>query len=96
MRDIIKRINNGRRYDLDTAQEIAVVTHGLPGACSFDVERLLKKRNGENILHGRGGLLSPYSSSEGGERFIRLTMEEARAWGKKNMSQKAFVKEFGK
>ena len=79
MRDIIKRINNGRRYDLDTALEIAVVTHGLPGACSFDVERLLKKRNGEYILHGRGGLLSPYSSSEGGERFIRLTMEEARA-----------------
>ena len=49
MRDIIKRINNGRRYDLDTALEIAVVTHGLPGAYSFDVERLLKKRNGEYI-----------------------------------------------
>ena len=96
MRDIVKRINNGRRYDLDTAQEIAVVTHGLQGAYSFYVERLLKKRNGEYVLHGRGGLLSPYSSREGGERFIRLSREEARAWGKENMRQQAILKELSK
>ena len=58
MRDIIKRTNNGRRYDLDTALEIAVVTHGLPGAYSFDVERLLKKRNGEYIAWKRRPLES--------------------------------------
>lgn len=31
-----------------------------------------------------------------GELFIRLTQEEAREWGKKNMKQSAFSAEFGK
>ena len=96
MRDVIKSINNGKRYDLDTAKEIVIVTHGLQGAYSFYIERLLKKRNGQYVLHGRGNLLSPYSPRNGGERFKQLTLEEARAWGKENMSQKDYFREFGK
>ena len=93
MRNIVKQINNGRRYDLDTAHEVVIVTHGIPGAYSFYVERLLRKRNGEYVLHGKGRPSSPYAQ---GERFVRMTPEEAREWGKKNMSPKAYQAEFGK
>ncbi len=96
MRDSIKSEYNGRRYDLDTAREIAIIRHGMPGAYSSYYERLLKKRSGEYVLHGWGGLLSPYSSRKGGQRFIRMTPEEAREWARKNMGQKAFRAEFGK
>ena len=86
-------MSNGGRYDLDTAHEVVIIAHGFRGSHSYYIERLLRKKNGLYVLHGRGNILSPY---HGGERFINMTYKEAREWGRREMGKRDFEKEFGK
>jgi hypothetical protein len=82
------RIINGKRYNTETATQIADWDNGLPtsdfGWCE---ETLYRTEKGNFFLVGEGGGMSKYAESvEGGKArssgkdLIPLTPEQARAW----------------
>ena len=98
----MKKIINGRKYDTQTAREVAHVEAIPEGDRSARYEETLyQKRTGEYFLYGWGGALSRYAniSSTGGmspgRKFIPLTFEQARDWGERNLSVDDYEKEFG-
>lgn len=98
----MKKIINGKKYDTDTAREVAHVEAIPEGDRSARYEETLyQKRTGEYFLYGWGGALSRYAniSSTGGmspgRKFIPLTFEQARDWGERNLSVDDYEAEFG-
>ena len=62
----MKQIINGKKYDTDTAKEIA--HYCAPGSVqdfSYFEETLYRKKTGEYFLYGKGGPASRYSRSCG-------------------------------
>ena len=98
----MKRIINGRRYDTDTAREVASCSHGDgPRDFRYYCETLYCKRSGEYFLAGEGGPMTKYrrttgqNSWSGGEGIIPLTYEEARDWAEREMDADDYEAEFG-
>lgn len=83
----MKKIINGKRYDTETAAEVAYWDSEV-GKSSFlwYEETLYRKRGGEFFLHGYGHAASPYAQTDGeggsdpGEKIVPLTEDEAKAW----------------
>jgi hypothetical protein len=82
----MKKIINGKKYDTETAKELARRDNGF-GCSEFDYveETLYRKRTGEFFLYGTGGAASRYSTHcgnmwYGDERIMPLTEEEAKEW----------------
>ena len=88
----MKKIIGGKRYDTNTAKYIG---SGYANCSVTDFkyfeESLYLKKTGEFFLHGNGGPASKYAkefdgSMWGDEKIIPISLEEARAWGEKNLS----------
>ena len=85
----MKSIINGKRYDTETAEEIANWDNGIYSRRDFNWcdETLYRTTTGALFLHGEGGPLTRYAeSSDGGNSFgsgssiLPMTEQEAVAW----------------
>ena len=97
----MKKIINGKRYDTDTAMEVAYTSYGNRRDFRFWKETLYRKNTGEFFLHGVGGPTSKYAVStgmnqwSGGEMIIPLTIEAAQEWAEKYLDVDEYEKIFG-
>lgn len=72
----MRKVINGKLYDIETATRIARRQYGTPGDFEYISETLYQKETGELFLHGEGGAMSRYSeqcgnnSRTGGEAII--------------------------
>ncbi|WEB71693.1 hypothetical protein [Aerococcus christensenii] len=99
----MKKIIGGKRYDTDTATEIATLTSGYPvNDFNYWEETLYLKKTGEFFIYGCGGPASRYSvenglnSWSGGEAIKPISVEEAKAWGEEAMDADEWENVFGK
>lgn len=98
----MKKIINGKKYNTETAKEIArSESNYFPSDFYWYRETLYQKKTGEYFLHGGGNAMSKYSLSVGGngrvgdERIIPLSEEEAIEFAEKNLDVDEFEKIFG-
>jgi len=98
----MRKILNGRRYDTDTAREMASWSNRL-GYSDFGncAETLYLKITGEYFLYGEGGPLTRYSESvpsggwTGGYDIVPLAIEEAREWAESHCDSFEYEEIFG-
>lgn len=98
----MKKIINGKKYDTETAEEIASFCNG-GGWNDFQhyAETLYKKRTGEFFLYGEGGPMTKYAEScgmnnwSGGEKIMPLGYEQAQKWAEENMDADDYEAVFG-
>lgn len=84
----MKSIIQGKRYDTDTATEIASWSNGASyGHFNWCSETLYLTKAGAFFLHGRGGAMSPYATSSeggrsrgGGDEIIPMSHSDALSW----------------
>ena len=81
----MRQIINGKRYDTETATEIASYSFGNPGDFERCEETLYVTKKGVFFVAGSGGAMSAYakkisSNTTGGGEGIRVLSEE-RALG---------------
>lgn len=98
----MKKIIKGRKYDTETAKEMASWSDGLSFRDFTHVEEVLyQKRTGEFFLHGAGGPSTRYAvptgqnSWSGGEKIIPLTWESAREWAEEHLDADDYEEIFG-
>lgn len=101
----MKKIINNKRYDTETAKQIAETgswEQGIgPSDFNFWSETLYQKRTGEYFLFGEGGPLSKYSEpyenngSQSGTKIIPLTLGQAKQWAEKAMDADEYEANFG-
>lgn len=97
----MKAIIEGRRYNTETAYEIASYSNNL-GRGDFNnySETLYKTKKGVYFLAGEGGAASKYSwscgnGSIGGDGIIVLSVQEAFDWAEQHMDIDAMEIWFG-
>ena len=96
----MKRIISNKKYDTETATNIAKCSNGRSGFERFE-ETLYRKKTGEYFLYGEGGPMSKYAEScgqnswRGGSKIIPLNYENARKWAEDNLSADQYEEEFG-
>lgn len=97
----MKKIINSRRYDTETAQQVAQYTHSYPSEFDYYVETLYRKKGGEFFLHGYGHAASPYcewvdsSTRSAGERIVPMAYDAAREWAEKHLDADEYEAIFG-
>ena len=96
----MKKIIEGRKYDTDTAEEIATAKHGYKNEFSYYEETLYCKRTGEYFLYGYGHGDSKYAERGfggwgPGEGIMPMTYEQARQWAERNLEADEYEREFG-
>ena len=96
----MKRIINGKKYDTETAEEVAESTHGSKSSYAYYEEALFRKRTGEYFLYGYGHGDSRYAKQVCGDfgpgsEIIPLTYEQARSWAERELSVDEYEAEFG-
>lgn len=99
----MRKIIDGRMYDTDTAEKIFERdTHGYYSRDDFHwtEEALYRKRTGEFFLYGYGGALTKYAHfngqmSVGGEKFIPMTLEDAKKYVERYCTTGLYIELFG-
>lgn len=97
----MKKIINGKRYDTDTAKEVASYQYSNRRDFNFWIERLYRKRTGEFFIHGEGGALSRYAESTGmnewtgGEKIIPISYDKAKSWAEGYLDADEYENIFG-
>ena len=95
------KVINGRRYNTDSATEMARVEEYDRTDRRWYCDTLYRKMNGEFFLFGMGDSESKYSKTisdgikVGGFNFIPMTFYEARDWSKDNLGSEKFKEIFG-
>lgn len=98
----MKAVINRKRYDTETATEIASWSNGAHGG-DFNrcEEALYVTKAGNYFLRGSGGAMSKYSQSYeggrsrgGGSAIIPMTRDEAIAWLEEKGEAAAIEKHF--
>ncbi len=96
----MKRIIDGKRYDTETAEQIAEWDNGHYGSDFRSCEEALyRTKKGQYFTAGSGGPLSKYAQScgngtSGGEGLILLDEQEAREWCENHNCVEALEKHF--
>ena len=98
----MKKIINGRRYDTDTAREMASAS-SPEGRSDFHwwEETLYRKSTGEFFLYGQGGPASKYAESCGqnqwssGSRIMPVSLEAAQKWAEEHLDGDDYEEIFG-
>lgn len=89
-----------KRYNTDTATEVASYSNGLGGGDFRSMsETLYLTPKGAWFLYGRGGALSKYAESAGNQswgssKIIPMTPDEAYEWCESHNEVKAIQKYF--
>lgn len=97
----MKKIINGKKYDTETAKEVAEYCswHGKNDFRYFE-ETLYRKKNGEFFLYGEGRCASPYTEdvsdgTTGGSGIAPLTENEAKKWAEEKIDSSKYEAIFG-
>ena len=99
----MKKIINGKKYDTDTAREMAYWDNGA-GVHDFNLveKTLYRKKTGEFFLYIYGGPDTEYAKEDpagyswtGGERIEPLSFEAGMKFAEENMDVDEYEKEFG-
>lgn len=97
----MKRIINGKRYDTETAEELASYSYSNRGDFNYFRETLYRKRTGEFFIYGVGGPASKYAQAvdtnswSGGERLMPVTYEAAQKWAEQYLTGDEYEEIFG-
>lgn len=97
----MKKIINGKRYDTDTAHELAQYTHSSRSQFDYYCETLYRKRGGEFFLHGYGHAGSKYAEPAGmsewmpGERIMPMSYIDAQKWAETHLGVEEYESIFG-
>lgn len=98
----MKQIINGKKYDTETAKEIASWSDGLSWRDFHHVvETLYMKKTGEFFLFGEGEPATKYAESTGqnswtgSSKIIPLSWEAARQWAEDNLDADEYEQIFG-
>lgn len=97
----MKKIINGKKYDTETAKEVAFKAWGYCGDLNYVAETLYKKKTGEYFLYAVGGANTIYATQYGnnswgsGERITPFTENQAKKWGEANMDGDTYEEVFG-
>ena len=82
----MKAIIEGKRYDTETAREIASYSNGLGGGDFRNIEETLyRTKNGAFFLAGSGGAMTKYAEGNGNttwgsSKIIPLSDADALSW----------------
>jgi len=96
----MKKIIEGKRYDTETATQVAEYGNGLgEGDFSNYDETLYRTPRGNWFLSGEGGPMTKYSRpcgdmTSGGDGIIPLSSNEARQWLESHDENDALEKYF--
>ena len=96
----MKQIINGKRYDTETATEVAGYTFGNRTDFKGIEETLYRTGKGTWFIHGWGGAATEYAtyigngSSGDGEEIRVLTPEQAMDWLERHGKAEAIEKYF--
>lgn len=97
----MKKIIDGKKYDTDTATELAEWKHDWPRGINRVRETLYRKRTGEYFLLGEGGPDSRYAEQTGisswseGWRIMPYTYEQAQEWAGRCLDVDEYESIFG-
>lgn len=97
----MKKIINQKRYDTDTAKQMAVWTNGHIGDnFAYVEEKLFRKNTGEYFLYCFGGASSQYGiwhgqSGSSGELIKPLSYNQAATWAEEKLTAEEYKKIFG-
>lgn len=97
----MRKIINGKKYDTETAEQLASYWNELSTRdFRHMTERLFRKKNGEYFLYGKGGPASAYAKvlldgCTEGERIVPLSEQEAKAWAEKKVHCDEYEAIFG-
>lgn len=88
----MKKIIGGKKYDTDTAKRVGSFESGYIGDFEWRNEKLYQKATGEFFLAGEGGAKTRWASRtidgySSGEGILPLTLDEAREWAGKHLTQ---------
>lgn len=96
-----KRIN-GKEYDTEAAQPLAIYINNQPVGSLFRFSEVLYiKPDGEYFLYGRGEAMTQYAkryknrSNTSGEAIVPVTMDQAKAWTKRWCARVVYQEIFG-
>lgn len=97
----MKKVINGKKYNTETAKEMACVSYGAKRDFQFWEEILYQKKTGEFFLYGIGGPMSKYAVLSGqnqwtgSEKITMLTLDDAKKWAEKYLDGDEYEKIFG-
>lgn len=99
----MNKIFRGRRYDTETAKELAYWSNNERyGSFYYREETLYQKRTGEYFLYLFGGAATdlaepdPMGGYTGGEAIEPITEDEAKEWAEKHVDADKYEDIFGK
>lgn len=98
----MKKIINGKRYDTETAKEVACAS-SYEGRTDFHwwEETLYRKQTGEFFIYGEGGPASRYAEPCGqnswteGSRLMPVSLEKAQKWAEEHLDADEYEEIFG-
>ncbi len=98
----MKKIIEGRVYNTDTAELVGEWANTYNTRdFNFCIENLYRKKTGEFFIHGRGGPMSRYAVSVGGnamsgsEQIKPISFEYAKQWAEEHLTADEYEKLFG-
>ena len=101
----MNKIIKGKRYDTETAKQVAKTSSREQGVGPSDLkfwsENLYQKRTGEFFLYGEGGAMSkyrePYENNgfQSGYKIIPLTLDQAKEWAEQAVDADEYEAIFG-
>lgn len=80
------KIINHKKYDTDTATQLASYQESRPGDFNYLCEELFQKKTGEFFLYGKGGPLTGYAKdignnwTSGSSDIIPYSEKQAKDW----------------
>ena len=97
----MKKIINGKRYNTETAKQLATYDNGYPmGDLNYVSEDLYRTKSGMFFIHAAGGANTIYNTMVedwfcGGEKIIPLDESGARAWAEQHITAEKYEEIFG-
>lgn len=98
----MRKIIDGKKYDTDTATEVADWHNDCAKSdFGFVHEWLYRKRTGEYFLYGEGGPETRYAEAypgggwQWGAGLVPLSYDEARRWAEERLDADEYEAEFG-
>ena len=86
----MRKVIEGKRYDTETAEQVASTTYSNYGDRTFWSEELYRTSQGNWFLYGEGGALSKYARSA----IIPLTRVKAMSWLEVHTSGSEAIKKY--
>ena len=98
----MNKVINGKRYDTETATQMAEWDNGQYRSFGFIKETLYRKRTGEYFIYGEGGPQTRYAELvdnnlwSDGSAIRPVSLEKAQKWAEDHLTANEYEEIFGK